>query len=82
MVWLSLRNTADRSAKSTAGVRLKELISQKNPYPQKVNAGQARPVRRNPADAEPRQTVIEVIRSAQRVEVTFENDVRKEAAKH
>jgi pilus assembly protein CpaB len=73
---LSLRNTSDRSANSTPGVQLKELIAkQDRPAPRKV--------RREATPANPRiqpnsrEKVVEVIRSAQRVEITFENNERK-----
>jgi len=77
---LSLRNTSDRSAKATPGVQLKELIAkQDRPVPRKV--------RREAAPADPRiqpnsrEKIVEVIRSAQRVELTFENNERKAGKK-
>jgi pilus assembly protein CpaB len=76
---LSLRNNSDRSVKVTSGVQLKELVvKQSEPSPQSA-AGPARRVQ--PAEAPQNHKVIEVIRSSQRAEVTFENGERKETSK-
>jgi pilus assembly protein CpaB len=69
---LSLRNTSDRSVRSTPGVQLKQLIVHSAPAgsggtssrPRSAQAGDRR--------------VIEVIRSAERAEVTFQNGEGKE----
>jgi pilus assembly protein CpaB len=73
---LSLRNNADRSMMGTSGVQLKELVVKQ---PETPSRGPARRV--EPADAPPSQKVIEVIRSSERAEVTFENGERKETKK-
>jgi pilus assembly protein CpaB len=77
---LSLRNTADRSIKSTSGTRLKELISKQNrvitsravkkPEPRvaQINAGKEK-------------NVVEIINSDSRIEVVFENGEMKESKK-
>jgi pilus assembly protein CpaB len=76
---LSLRNTSDRSVRATSGVQLKELVvKQSGTSPQKA----INPARRTqPADAAQNPKVIEIIRSSQRAEVTFENGERKETKK-
>ena len=76
---LSLRNTSDRSVMATSGVQLKELVvKQSITSPQKAT-GPARGTQ--PAAAAQNQKVIEIIRSSQRAEVTFENGERKETKK-
>jgi pilus assembly protein CpaB len=74
---LSLRNNADRSMMTTSGVKLRQLGVN-----QSQSGGGAGPARRvQPAEAPPSQKVIEVIRSSERAEVTFENGERKETKK-
>jgi pilus assembly protein CpaB len=77
---LSLRNATDRSLRATSGVALKELVAKQEQRraarPDILDGRQARRV--NPAPL-PSQTVVEVIRSSQRAEVTFENGQRKES---
>jgi pilus assembly protein CpaB len=72
---LGLRNTADQSRRQTAGVQLRELMSQ---------TAARRPVSRSPrrttsrpAQPESSPTVVEVIRSNERTEVKFEEDKEK-----
>jgi pilus assembly protein CpaB len=77
---LSLRNTADRSIKSTSGTRLKELIAKQNrvitsgvvkkstPKVAQINAGKEK-------------SVVEIINSDQRIEVVFEDGEMKESKK-
>jgi pilus assembly protein CpaB len=78
---LSLRNTTDHSVKATAGVRLRELVvKQAAPYPPKAGKA-AEPSRATyPAPAQ-NKTVVEVIRSSERAEVSFENGVSRESKK-
>jgi pilus assembly protein CpaB len=73
---LSLRNNADRSLMATSGVQLKELVDKPMEAPSR---GPARRIL--PAETPPSQKVIEVIRSSERAEVTFENGERKETKK-
>jgi pilus assembly protein CpaB len=79
---LSLRNTSDRSVRATSGVQLKELVvKQTGLYPHKTDRNARPPQRTQRADVAQNQKVIEVIRSSQRAEVTFENGERKETKK-
>ncbi|MBN1894447.1 Flp pilus assembly protein CpaB [bacterium] len=65
---LSLRNNSDRSSRSTAGVKLRELIAKSGTQ---TSAGST-PRRSSPKESV-RPQVVEVIRSAKREEVTFES---------
>jgi len=70
---LSLRNTADSNVALANGIKLKDLIAPKaNPAPRRTRST---PVRRVQKD------VIEVIRSNERLEVTFENGEMKQEKK-
>jgi len=76
---LSLRNTSDRSVMATSGVQLKELVVKQSGTSAQKATGPARRIQ--PADAAQNPKVIEIIRSSQRAEVTFENGERKETKK-
>jgi pilus assembly protein CpaB len=79
---LCLRNTSDRSVRSTSGVQLKELVVKQTApntrKPEKIT-GQSRRI--NPDGAAQNQKIIEVIRSSQRAEVTFVNGETRETKK-
>ena len=76
---LSLRNTSDRSVRATSGVQLKELVVKQSGTSLRKAIGPAGRIQ--PADAAQNPKVIEIIRSSQRAEVTFENGERKETKK-
>jgi len=76
---LSLRNTSDRSVRATSGVQLKELVVKQSGTSLRKAIGPAGRIQ--PADAVQNPKVIEIIRSSQRAEVTFENGERKETKK-
>ncbi len=70
---LSLRNTSDRSVRATPGVQLKQLIIHSAP----AGSGATAPGNRSVSAGDRR--VVEVIRSAERAEVTFQNNEGKES---
>lgn len=72
---LSLRNNADHALKSTAGVRLKELIGRTRPK-------RSTSLKKQPVSKEmPNHTIVEVIRSNERTQVIFgEKEGEKKAS--
>lgn len=77
---LSLRNTADRSVKSTSGTRLKELIRKQNRVitSRTVKPSAPRVAHINTAKE---KSVVEIINSDQRIEMVFEDGEMKETKK-
>jgi pilus assembly protein CpaB len=77
---LSLRNTADRSIKSTSGAQLKELITKENYMISSGSVKQPTP-RIAQINAGKQKNVVEIINSDQRFEVVFEDGEMKESKK-
>ena len=77
---LSLRNTADRSIKSTSGTRLKELIRKQNRVITRRAVKQPSP-RITQINAGKEKSVVEIINSDSRIEVVFEDGEMKESKK-
>jgi len=75
---LGLRNAADKNSQRTPGVQLKDLMSSTTTT-RPVSPTPRRRATRPPAP-EPKQTVVEVIRSNERTEVKFDEDKEKKTS--
>jgi pilus assembly protein CpaB len=73
---LSLRNEADRETSTTSGIKLEDLVSRPRPR-RSYGASSTRRTQPQP-EPEPEESVVEIIRSGERSEVTFKEEKKKE----